>query len=169
MVPTAAAPAPPPPPQVGWLLAGLEVLGAEHDDLPLPEAGDGVPDILQVGGALRVHACARLRACVIVEMGGCVGARICCMRAHVCVSLCLLLPSTSSTGRHAHHQLAPWPIPCHPFPPPPQPPPPPLHPPPPQIVSHELQYLEGMQDADGGVYCVVKPNTQYVRARRGGG
>lgn len=34
---------------VGWLMASLEVLGAENDDLPLPEAGDGIPDILQVG------------------------------------------------------------------------------------------------------------------------
>lgn len=30
-----------------------------------------------------------------------------------------------------------------------------------QMVAHELQYLEGMQDTDGGVYCVVKPNTAY--------
>ncbi|KAG2426253.1 hypothetical protein HXX76_013011 [Chlamydomonas incerta] len=60
---------------VGWLLAALDVLGAAGDDLPLPEAGDGVPDIMQE---------------------------------------------------------AEW----------------------------ELRFLEGMQDpADGGVHCVVKPNT----------
>lgn len=33
---------------VGWLMNALEVLEADHDDLPLPEAGDGVPDIMQV-------------------------------------------------------------------------------------------------------------------------
>lgn len=33
---------------VGWLMNALEVLGAENDDLPLPEAGDGIPDIVQV-------------------------------------------------------------------------------------------------------------------------
>ncbi|GIL90619.1 hypothetical protein Vretifemale_18404, partial [Volvox reticuliferus] len=59
---------------VGWLMISLEVMGADQDDLPLPEAGDGVPDILQE-------------------------------------------------------------------------------------VEWELKFLEGMQDTDGGVYCVVKPNT----------
>ncbi|KXZ49121.1 hypothetical protein GPECTOR_23g50 [Gonium pectorale] len=59
---------------VGWLMIALEVLNATHDNLPLPEAGDGLPDIMQE-------------------------------------------------------------------------------------VEWELTYLEGMQDADGGVYCVVKPNT----------
>ncbi|KXZ52862.1 hypothetical protein GPECTOR_8g244 [Gonium pectorale] len=59
---------------VGWLMIGLEVMGATHDNLPLPEAGDGIPDIMQE---------------------------------------------------------AEW----------------------------ELTYMEGMQDTDGGVYCVVKPNT----------
>lgn len=30
-----------------------------------------------------------------------------------------------------------------------------------QIVQHELKFLEGMQDSDGGVFCVVKPNTAF--------
>lgn len=33
---------------VGWLMASLDVLGVDNDDLPLPEAGDGIPDIVQV-------------------------------------------------------------------------------------------------------------------------
>ena len=28
----------------------LDILGVANDDLPLPEAGDGIPDILQVCG-----------------------------------------------------------------------------------------------------------------------
>ncbi|PNH05619.1 Endoglucanase D [Tetrabaena socialis] len=59
---------------VGWLLNILEVLGAEHDNLPLPEAGNGMPDLFEE---------------------------------------------------------AAW----------------------------ELLFLEGMQDADGGVFCIAKPNT----------
>lgn len=39
---------------VGWLMNALEVLEADHDDLPLPEAGDGVPDIMQVMWAMQV-------------------------------------------------------------------------------------------------------------------
>ena len=30
-----------------------------------------------------------------------------------------------------------------------------------QEVQHELKFLEGMQDEDGGVFCVVKPNTAF--------
>lgn len=37
---------------VGWLMNSLEILGADNDDLALPEAGDGVPDIAQVRGRL---------------------------------------------------------------------------------------------------------------------
>jgi len=33
---------------VGWLMASLDVLGVDNDDLPLPEAGDGIPDVIQV-------------------------------------------------------------------------------------------------------------------------
>lgn len=41
---------------VGWLMHALDILGAENDDLPLPEAGDGIPDIVQVC----CHACVLL-------------------------------------------------------------------------------------------------------------
>ncbi|GIL78846.1 hypothetical protein Vretifemale_8211, partial [Volvox reticuliferus] len=58
----------------GWLMTALDVLGADQDNLPLPEAGDGIPDLLQE-------------------------------------------------------------------------------------VEWELKYIEGLQDTDGGVFCIIKPNS----------